>query len=73
MAIRDQLGGLEEDEGEIFAVYARALDFVGRSDEAAEVRARGRRRIAEIASRISDEALRERFSNDVRAHQSLAK
>ncbi len=73
MEIRDRLGGLEEDEGEIFAVLARALETAGRTDEARAVRERGRERVAAIAAKISDDELRRRFCEDVRAHQVLGR
>ncbi len=72
MAIRDWLGGLEEDEGEVFSVLSRALAQAGREDEAREVRARGWARIQEIGARISDAELRRCFFEDVRSHQVLA-
>jgi len=69
---RDERGALEEDEAQVFAVRARALEAAGRIDDAALVRARGRARIAEIAARIEDAALRRRFLEDVPAHRALA-
>jgi tetratricopeptide (TPR) repeat protein len=71
MRIRDELGSLEEDEGGVFLTHVRALEACGRVGEAAEVRARGRARLAEVASRIGEGVWRDRFRNDVEAHREL--
>lgn len=70
LALRDALGGIEEDEGEIFVVLARALDRAGRKDDANHVMARGRATIETAAARIGDAHWRERFL-DLPAHQVL--
>jgi tetratricopeptide (TPR) repeat protein len=54
MAIRDNLGGLEEDEAEVFLTYARALESAGQVDSAQAIRERGKKRILEIAMGITD-------------------
>ena len=71
MAVRDQLGGLEEGEGEVFLTHARALAAIGRTDEARTVREAGRARLAEIASRIGDIALRAQFLS-IPEHRALS-
>jgi len=71
MAIRDRLGGMEEDEAELFVTLSRALRERGREAEAAEVRYCGRRRVDELASHIADTASRDRFLADVEAHRVL--
>jgi hypothetical protein len=71
LALRDELGSVEEDEAELFVVRARALEALGRHEEARAVRARGRARVEEIAAHISEEALRKRFVEDVSAHREL--
>jgi predicted ATPase/predicted Ser/Thr protein kinase len=67
----DELGGVEEDEAEVYLAHAGALEALGRSEEAAEVRARGRRRLEEVAARIADREWRRRFLEDVPAHREL--
>lgn len=54
MAIRDNLGGLEEDEAEVFLTYARALEAAGQVDSAHAIRERGKKRVLEIALGITD-------------------
>jgi tetratricopeptide (TPR) repeat protein/energy-coupling factor transporter ATP-binding protein EcfA2 len=58
MAIRDELGGVEEDEADLFLAYARALESSGAMDAARAVRQRGKERIQAIASGITDSQLR---------------
>jgi len=71
LAIRDELGGLEEDEGELHAVQAQVLEALGRSAEAAAARERGARWLGATARRIADPVWRERFVRDVAAHREL--
>lgn len=71
LALRDDLGAIEEDEAEVFLARARALEAAGRAAEAEEVRARGRARIGALAERITDPELRARFLEDVPAHREL--
>jgi tetratricopeptide (TPR) repeat protein len=71
MALRDELGGIEEDEAEVFLVHAQALAAAGRRAEAREVQARGRERLWTIAGRIGDLEWRARFLRDVPAHRAL--
>jgi tetratricopeptide (TPR) repeat protein len=61
LSLRDELGGIEEDELEVFAVRARVLEDAGETDEARGVRARGRERLGEIARGIGDPALQSMF------------
>jgi tetratricopeptide (TPR) repeat protein len=61
MEIRDTLGGLEEDEADIFLAYAQALDACGQGDEAGSIRARGKERIQVIAAGITDGPLRDGY------------
>jgi tetratricopeptide (TPR) repeat protein len=71
IATRDRLGGVEEDEAEVFLVHADALSACGRGGEAAAVLERGRRRLLEVAESITEPAWRERFLRDVVAHRTL--
>jgi len=70
LALRDQLGGVPEDEAEIFLVRAEALASRGSHVEADRVLARGRARVEEIASKIEDAELRLQFL-DLPAHATL--
>jgi tetratricopeptide (TPR) repeat protein len=69
--VRDELGGVSQDEAELFLILARALHANGRPDEASDVLSRGRARVEELAAGIQDEVLRARFRNDVAAHREL--
>src|SRR5690606_3537176 len=71
LALRDELGAVEEDEAEVFLARARALEAAGRKVDAQAVRARGRERIRALAERIADAELRSRFVEDVPAHREL--
>ncbi|MCB9596859.1 MAG: protein kinase [Sandaracinaceae bacterium] len=71
LAGRDALGGLEEDEGELFAVHARVLEAAGQGDAAAAARARGAAWLEATARRIGDPEWRQRFTRDVPAHRDL--
>jgi tetratricopeptide (TPR) repeat protein len=71
LAVRDELGALEEDEAEVFLVHAEALEANARFVEGAAVRERGRARVVELASGISDPHLRACFLRDVPAHREL--
>ncbi|HJL15260.1 MAG TPA: protein kinase [Sandaracinaceae bacterium LLY-WYZ-13_1] len=70
-AILEELGGIEEDEAEVYLAHAEALAAHGRPEEAAKVRALGRRRIEEVAARIADPEWRRRVLEDVPAHRAL--
>jgi serine/threonine protein kinase/tetratricopeptide (TPR) repeat protein len=70
-ALVAELGTIEEDEAEVARVHAEALDAVGRTDRAREVRAIARAGILAAARRIADPAWRERFLHDVPAHRAL--
>ena len=71
MALRDSMGGLEEDEGELFLTHVRALEANERGEEAQSVRQRGCTRLKEIADRISDPAVRSQFLEKIPEHREL--
>ncbi|MCB9591178.1 MAG: protein kinase [Sandaracinaceae bacterium] len=71
MAERDELGGVEEGEAELFLVLGRALEATGEGDGARAVLARGRAHLQQVGAHIADEALRERFLTQVVAHREL--
>jgi tetratricopeptide (TPR) repeat protein len=71
LAIRDELGGVEENEADIFVTHAEALRRSGRESEAEEVIRRGRGRLRELAARISDPVWRDRFLRGPAAHRKL--
>ncbi|MFO0757864.1 MAG: hypothetical protein U0359_15315 [Byssovorax sp.] len=71
MVALDQLGGIEEDEAEVYATRARILASADQRAAATDVRERGARRVREIAERISNTAWRERFLHAVAAHREL--
>src|SRR5262249_19760047 len=71
LELRDQLGSVEEDEAEIFLVFAQTLIALGRTEEAHAVLARGVKVVEAIALGIGDADLRKRFLEDVAAHRSL--
>jgi tetratricopeptide (TPR) repeat protein len=67
------IGGVEEDENEVFLIRAKVLLTLGRKEEAADVLARARRRVEELSAKITDPELRERFRTDVPGHAELWK
>jgi len=71
MSTLADIGGIEEDESELFVTHMRALIASGRDADAAEIRERGRARVRQIAERISDPQWRDRFLNDVAANREL--
>jgi len=71
LSLRDELGGLEENEGAVFVAHAEALRRSGRADEAKAVLRRGRERLEELASRISDPVWRDRFLRGPGGHRQL--
>lgn len=71
LALRDELGGLEENEADVFVTHARALRANGQPLEARDVLARGRRRIEELAAHIADPEWRERYLNGLPEHREL--
>jgi imidazoleglycerol phosphate synthase glutamine amidotransferase subunit HisH len=71
MEVRDELGGVEEDEAEVYLVHAYALEAAGQSERAHAVREQGKARLSEVASRIADATWRTRFLHDVQAHREL--
>jgi tetratricopeptide (TPR) repeat protein len=70
MAIRDELGGLEEDEAELFVALARSLEACGDVEAGRRVRARGRERVLAMANGITDSYLRDTYVA-VPAHAEL--
>ena len=70
--LRDELGGVEEDEAEIFLTHASVLEACDRAGEAAAVRERGAERIRTVASRIADPEWRLCFLRNVPANAELA-
>jgi tetratricopeptide (TPR) repeat protein len=68
---RDELGGVEEDEADVFLAYASALEALGRTEEAATVRERGRSRLRYVAARIRNAELRRCLLEDVPSHAAL--
>ncbi len=68
---RDEIGGVEEDEAEVFLTHALALEAAGRALEAKAVRQRGRERVESIARHIADDHFRKRFLGEVPAHRGL--
>jgi predicted ATPase len=71
MEMRDRLGGVEEDEAEVYLAHARALRLAGRDQEADRVIAAGKARLEAVASQIVDPEWRRRFLRDVAAHREL--
>jgi tetratricopeptide (TPR) repeat protein len=71
VTLRDELGGLEEDEGAVFLVLAQALEAAGDAEGAALAWTRGRAAVEATAARIGDRHWRERFVSDVPAHRAL--
>jgi tetratricopeptide (TPR) repeat protein len=67
----EKLGGIEEDEAEVYLVHARVLLANGLPEDARRVHARGRERLWEIASKIGDLSWRARFLRDVPLHRAL--
>jgi tetratricopeptide (TPR) repeat protein len=61
LAIRDELGGVDEGEVEIFLARAEVLERAGLTDAAAAVARRADERIRELEERISDHAWRAVF------------
>ena len=71
LARRDEIGGVEEDDAEVFLTHSIALEASGKTNEARAVRQRGRERVESIARTITDTKLRMRFLEQVPAHRSL--
>lgn len=72
MSLLGGMGGVEEDEADVFVAAADALEAAGRKLDAKAVRLKGRERVEAIARRIEDDAFRRRFLRDVPAHRALA-
>jgi cysteine sulfinate desulfinase/cysteine desulfurase-like protein len=71
LMLRDEMGGVEEDEADVFAAHVAALEAQGKKVEARAVRKRGREQVEEIARRIQDDRWRARFLMGVPAHEAL--
>jgi tetratricopeptide (TPR) repeat protein len=69
--LRDELGGVEENEAEIYVTYADALAASGRSSEAEEILAAGHARLVDVVAGIADAEWRERFVRAVPANRRL--
>jgi len=65
------LGGIEEDEIEVYLTYARALFAADRDDDAKKILIEGRERLMTLADGMMDEALRVAILEDVAAHREL--
>jgi len=72
VALRDELGALEEDEGELYLTRIEVLCATGRAAEAEALRQQAHALVQANATRIEDESWRERFVRDVPAHRALA-
>ncbi|MFK7985867.1 MAG: serine/threonine-protein kinase PknK [Sandaracinaceae bacterium] len=71
MAIRERLGGLEEDEMLLFVGRVRALLASSQPEAAEQVVQEGRARIRALADAIEDPELRRGFERDIPSHQWL--
>ncbi len=70
--LRDQLGGVEEDEAELYLALEAAARACGREDEAARAHANGRAIVEATAAKIVDPDLQARY-RAVPAHSALLK
>ncbi len=61
IALRDEVGGLDDGETELYLAHGRALAAAGRHDEARDAFERGRQIVADHTLGISSEAARDRF------------
>ncbi len=71
LELRDRLGGMEEDEAEVYLVRSEALRAAGDEAGARRVAELGRERLDRLATSIQDTELRRSFLEDVRAHRAL--
>lgn len=71
MALRDEIGAMEEDEAEVFLAFADALRASGELERAREVVARGASRLEFLAGRIADTDWRARFLVEVPMNRRL--
>ncbi|MBI2897996.1 MAG: protein kinase [Deltaproteobacteria bacterium] len=71
VALRDEIGSVEEDEAEIFLAHVKSLAANGRPEDAARTLERGRQRVLEIAAGISDPEWRGLFLRRVAGHKDL--
>ncbi len=73
LGIVEELGGIEEDEAEVYLARWRVLDVLKRSKEARVVLEKAKARVASIAKRIRDPEMRRCFCDNVEAHRVLLK
>lgn len=71
LQLRDEVGGIEEDEAELYLVRWRALDALKKSREARAVLQLAKSRVMALAAKIRDEAMRKSFTEKVEAHRIL--
>jgi len=71
LELRDALGGVEEDEADVYWTHARGLAEAGEHARAAEIRSRGRDRLWQLARKIGDLEMRARFLRDIPVHRAL--
>jgi tetratricopeptide (TPR) repeat protein len=66
-----RVGGVEEDEAEVYLTRAAILRADGRGPEADGILDRGRERLAKVSGAIQDRALRQQLLEHVAAHRAL--
>jgi hypothetical protein len=66
-----EVGGVEENEADVFSTYARTLRSNGQAIDAQRVIEEGGDRVRALASKIRDVALRRQFIEQVPAHRHL--
>ncbi|MEM9193170.1 MAG: protein kinase [Myxococcota bacterium] len=71
LAIRDQIGALEEGDGDLMIVCIRVARSAGDHESSESLRKRANERLLAAAARISDPALRRSFLEKVPAHRQL--
>lgn len=71
LSLRDDLGSLEEGEADIFITHAEALTSCGQTSKATGVLERGRERIKELGSKITDRDVRQTFFYGVDSRRRL--
>ena len=71
LELLETLGGVEEDEAEVFLTRAVILQAAGRMDDAEDVLRRGRERLMAVADSITEPDLKTKLLNGVAAHRTL--
>ncbi len=71
MALRDEIGTMEEDEAEVFLALAEALLAMGEPERAREIIARGASRLQFLAGRIADANWRAHFLVEVPVNRRI--